>query len=60
MNLEAGKSYWNGLGDKIGPLVERASDCFVAEDGSGPYFENGRQWGHAPQSKGNLIAEAKP
>ena len=60
MRLEAGKSYYNGLGDKIGPMIERADDCFVAPDGDGPYFENGRKWSHAPQSKGNLVNEAKP
>ncbi len=54
MKIEAGKLYYNGRGDLIGPMVDGGIGYFIDQHNR-VYYPNGRQWGHHPDSTGNII-----
>jgi len=51
--LLEGHSYLNGFKDACGPMTERAHGVWLDQHG-GVYHPDGTQWGHHPESAGNL------
>jgi hypothetical protein len=52
--LQHGKSYLNGHGDVVGPMV--LHDTHFWDQYGRVYHHDGRQWDHVPDSAGNIVS----
>ena len=57
LKLEGGQIYYNARDDELGPMKELVSGLAFADQFGRCYNSNGLQWGHHPESTGNITRQ---